>query len=592
MNKKSIRQIKTIFVILLLFIVGTFLNIPSIKVQAKKKEDNLTYNWQQTTFSYQIGKIWNADNFFMNETGAFHDIFNYTIGYENNSYWIVEDSIFTYNVNYSYVSNLTLTGNYFMRGDFEIYRVDISSDDIVNLIWLALKDGSLEAEYNINKMEYDYRHEYQYYKRSDITYKKYNITTMELVDTWNDTIEDVGTWTSQPSAPPNFTLHQTMNMDFSMPLIITYQVYTVQNNEKIAWAQMFSDFYVFKDMDKNGVYSLGETSSAPYQFAFSTSDEFCGMFMPWVYNTTIHTEYISSEVTINDTTNMKFPEDKDTSELAETIQFRPPTLVNNNIEWDISYPDYPIYGFIQYEDVDYFSTEGNYTDTSPGTFTYGFNFGLTNESTNFDLTTILPKLSDSDFYDAAQGLGLAFPHYTYFISSASIEESTNPVLTIPSNRFQFDVNGTKVAEISMKNPDKKNYTLVDYPEVGQNSTIDVVGSTVSKLISNEFENNPTTPKNWFLDSIFAIGDFDLVKLDPTFSNAFTLYNVEILNYPTWSGEKLIHDPSFAAFFKGPEDQPIQLDPEPSFIPGFTIFLPIGVSTILVIVYRVKKKKKI
>ena len=105
----------------------------------------------------------------------------------------------------------------------------------------------------------------------------------------------------------------------------------------------------------------------------------------------------------------------------------------------------------------------DYADTSPSNFSYGYNYQITNETADLDFTAHLPKLSDPDFFNAADNLSLAFPHYTYFLSSTEIEETINPALTIPSSMFQFDLNGTKVAEINMDNEDKKNYTLMDYP---------------------------------------------------------------------------------------------------------------------------------
>jgi hypothetical protein len=477
---KKLKNTKIVVVITLLVINALFSIVPVVNVRGDIDPVDINYSWSLDTFSAHISRVWDDSNFLMNESGSYNDVFNHSHGYAiSDTEWIEEESVFTYNVNFSYYSNLTLTGDFVIDVNFDIYRVDISYNTSVYFIWIGFKNGTYNAEYVIDCITHDYRHENSFYKKTETTFKKYNLTTMELLDTWVEVIEDTGAWIAEPEpGDDNYTIYQTLDMEFSMPLIITFQVYETQNGEKVAWAEMISDFYIFDDKDGNGVYSIGETKEEQNRFHMSTSDEYCGMFMPWAHNITIHTDYWSPTHSFNDT------------------NYYEPQLTGNEVDWSIKYPEFPIYGIIQTDTAFFYSGSGmDYADTSPSNFSYGYNYQITNETADLDFTAHLPKLSDPDFFNAADNLSLGFPHYTYFLSSAEIEETINPALTIPSSMFQFDLNDTKVAEINMDSEDKKNYTLMDYPDLGSNRTFEAIGSTVSKLISGELENNPSASKN-------------------------------------------------------------------------------------------------
>ena len=566
--------------------------IPVFPLVKAGKPEVIRYKWDLDTFSAQIATVWDNDNFLMNETGDYNEVFNFSCGYAiSDTEWVEEESIFTYNISYSYFSNLTLSGDYALDVNLDVYRVQVSYSTSVFFLWVALKSGTFSAEYNIYDINHDFRHENLFNKKTETTYKKYNSTTMELLHTWNDTIEDSGSWVSEDTPQSEYTVHQTIDMEFSMPLIMTFQVYETQNGEKVAWADMISDFYIFEDVDKNGVYSVGETSDAQNDFKMSTSDEYRGMFMPWTFNYTLFTDYWSPQIAFNDTQNAKFPIDTEVNTFGDSIQFTPPQLVDNEIEWDILYPDFPVYGVLQTDETSFFSGP-TYTDSSPGNYSYGYNYEITNETADLDLTVHLPRLSDPDFFNGVNNLSLAFPHYTYFLSSADITESENPIVTMPSDVFFFEVGGVQVAQINMEE-DKKYYSLMDYPDIGNNRSFEAIGSTISRLIGNELETNPTTTKNWFLDTIFTLGDIDLVKLDPLFSNAFSLYNIEIQNYPTWSGYELIHDPTLTIYHNGTSDT--QQDPDipdiPGIISGYDLYIFAGITGVITIVLVRKKKFK-
>jgi hypothetical protein len=537
-----------------------------------------------------------------NDTGSFNEVFNHSRGYAiSEDEWIEEESIFTYNVNYSYFSNLTLFGDYDLSVDLDVYKVSISYGTSVSFIWVGFKNGTLNIEYHIYDMSHDFKHENSFYKKAETTYKKYNSTTMELLETWDETIEDSGSWLSEDGPESNFKINQTLDMEFSMPMILTFQVYETQNGEKVAWADMISDFYIFEDVDKNGVYSVGETSAQQDVFRMSTSDEIRGIFMPWAHNYTTHIEYWSPVDSFTQHKNYKYPVDREVSQFGDSIQFTPPQIVDNEIEWDILYPEFPIYGYVQTDKGD-FACGPNYDDSSPGNFSYGYNYEITNETADLDLTARLPRLSNVDFFNEVDNLSLAFPHYTYFLSSADIKESGGSVVTIPSDVIQFDIGGVQVAEINMEN-DKKYYSLMDYPDLGSNRTFEAIGSTVSRLIADALESNPTTPRNPFVDTIFTLGDLDLVRLDSRFDDAISLYNIEIQNYPTWSGFEIIHDPTLTIYHgqQDPDDDDTPDDPDdtpddtpdnvPPAIPGYDLCVVTGIIGVISVIIAKRKKLK-
>jgi hypothetical protein len=584
---KQLKKVKYGFVITLLVFSALFSVVPVVNVRADIDPADIIYSWELDTFSAHVGRVWNDTNFLLNESGSINDVFNHSYGYAiSEEEWIEEESVFSYNVNYSYYSNLTLTGDSTIDVDFDVYKVDISYGSSVYFIWVGFKNGTFYSEYNVNNMTHDFSFENSFYKKSETTYRKYNLTTMELLETWDETIEDSGDWLSEDTPASQFTIHNSMEIEFSMPLILTFQVYETQNGEKVAWADMISDFYVFNDKDDNGVYSVGETETAPNHFYMGTSDEYCGAFIPWAFNQTTYIDYWSPTTEFNSTSSYKFPGDTPVGQFGESIQFTPPKLNGNEVEWNIKYPDFPIYAVVSNYPNHYMSPFGtNYSDLASGNFSYGYNYEITNETAGLDLTAHLPRINQADFFNAAQNLSLAFPHYTYFLSSAAIEESESKILTIPSNMFQFNINDTKVAEIDMESEFKKNYTLMDYPTFGTSRTIEAIGSSVSRLVADVYENNPLTPRNWFVDTIFTLGDLDLVKLDPEFDNATSLYTIEMQNYPTWSGYELIHDPTLTIYhYQQKTDDTI-----PVLIPGYNLCVIAGIIGVISVLIARKKK---
>ena len=189
----------------------------------------------------------------------------------------------------------------------------------------------------------------------------------------------------------------------------------------------------------------------------------------------------------------------------------------------------------------------SYQQSSPGNYSFGFNYKIGKEEANLDYTINLPKLTNDTIYNAVQDMGLTMPHYTYFMSSYEVEKMTNNDLSLPTDLFNFNMGATPIAEIDMMNPAKKNYTLHDFPSVGANSEFESKGATVSEFVIQSSQSIGTSILfSPFLSTIFTLEDH--IDDNPAFQNFNKLFSIETVNYPTWSGEKLTHDPTFTVFF--------------------------------------------
>ena len=248
-----------------------------------------------------------------------------------------------------------------------------------------------------------------------------------------------------------------------------------------------------------------------------------------------------------------YPFDKSIEEIAAKIEFTEPSKQGNIVSWDINYPDFPLYTSFGSYNSRY---NASFVDTSPGNISYGFEYDIKSTEADLSLTTGLPKITNTTLYDAVQGYSLAMPHYTYFVSSAEIEKDQDLIITVPNNIFKFLANDNEIARISMADPNKTVYTLFDFPTVGEQSEFDSIGSTVSNMVVNSFETDPLAHKQLFTDVVFSLDSY--VLKDPDFNASDSLFSIETQNFPVWSGEKLVHDPVFTAYY---EEGPSLLDIE-------------------------------
>ena len=579
--------------VVLLIPIIIFTSISSVLLSVRgAPPSSIIYSYGLETYSIEIVDVWNGESFIVNESGSNNGTFNYTFGYKNDSYWIEEERTVTYTADYSFFQNTTLTGNNTLSMDIDMYTINVSYGDVINLVWMAMKNGTMTWERYETNTSKSYDFSVNSSKTTDITYKKYDLATHTiLLDEWNDSVITPEVWSENATVPwydDTKIERWRYDVEYSMPLIMLFQIYTTSEGEKVAWSEMLGEMVVYDDKDKNAIYSAAE-GIATNSFNYYTSDEYIGWLYPEAINEKVLFEIIDVDEpwkTMNDTSNILYPVDKSIEEFADNIEFTSPSKQGNIVSWDIKYPDFPIYpSFGSVSSL----TNATYADTSPGNFSYGFEYDIKSTEADLSLTIALPKITNSTLYNAVQGYGLAMPHYTYFVSSTDIEKDQDLIITVPNNRFKFLANGSEIARISMSDPNKTAYTLFDYPTVGEQSEYDAIGSTVSNMIINSFENDPLAYKQLFADVVFSLDSY--VLRDPEFNVSDSLFSIETQNYPVWSGEKLVHDPVFTAYY---EEGPSLIDDDGvQAVGGFPmgILVGIGGTMIGIVGVRLVFKKK-
>lgn len=551
------------------------------------------FSWREMTFDYSLNRVWNDDSSVINHSGTCLDVFstNYHRYNESEQTMTKESRTTHLYTNYSYYSKRTIKGYVNIDMSLDMYRVDVQYGDAVDFIWMALKQGTSNIESFVEWYEFDYSLNEEYFRVVDSEFVKYDVNTSEVIDTWTETYNETGVQNvSLDDEPSNVESLYLYDKEFSMPLILIMQVYTTVNKDKIAWAEMFCDYIVYKDIDNDTIYSAGETSNPSASgFNLYSGDERVGSVRPKALNQHVYQEFGDRhhpEVKYNFSIHSIHPFDKTVSEIASTIQFTPPSTNENNcISWDIKYPQFPIEAYIHdqdrpFEESYYTSHNDTYASMSPGDFNYAFNYNLSGNQANLDFTLGLPKITNTSLYNAVQGYGLSIPHYNFFMTSFDFNEVDPIELTLPSDLFTFESRGTTVAEINMMNPIKKNYTLYDYPELGVNTEMESAGGSLHKLLiaNDELFANYNYP---IMNLIYSIKDII------TFTAVDDLYHIETQNYPVWNGEKLIHDPTLSIYHKTPEFRQ-----EPPEIVGFELWLIIGALVVVPsVVIKINFKKK-
>lgn len=616
------KKVLNLFLIPILLIASFSFILTDVNGQQSNTLPNgAVYESGENTYGSEVIKIWDEESFINNHTGSYSDIYTYSYDYERwewnstkgdyDKYLVRAECETKYESNYTSFTNTTMTGNSTLTTNLDVYRVNVTYGDNLYLIWMGLKNGTWNFKYFIDDMDYNYHYYNQYYRMSNCTYTKYDLDTGEQIgDPWDSSQESSGEYNysseDYDSFMPEFKLKMDMAIDFSMPLILTMQMYRTPNNQSVAWADMFCEYILFNDTDGDSVYSAGqqEVSGQP-SFSLYFSDEYRGQMLPMAADAKMlfEIDYINNTIdipggsyTINDTKmvySYKFPDDKDIEDFTSQIQFNGPNAgIGNNLSWDINYPNYPIQGYVMNPSsllTGGYSTNPNstYANLASGNFSYEFLYEIKENTTDLDYTFNLPRINNESFYNATQGLGLSIPHYSYFMASQDVDSAAESALTVPSDLFGFEINGTKIAEIDMLDPAKKNYTLYDYPTSGINNQYESKGATVSSLITSAAEQNSNPSSmiggNPFKDLIFTLENY--AKEYESLENFVSLYSIETQNYPVWSGRKLTHDPTFKAFY-------MSVELEGGFAIGGYSFVPLVAMSLVSSFFIIKKIRKL
>ncbi|MFX1529476.1 MAG: hypothetical protein ACFFBC_00040 [Promethearchaeota archaeon] len=555
----------------------------SLQISAPKPK--VKYSWQETTFNYPNVLVWEDESFILNYSGSYSDVYNtvHTIEYNLvEGYKIKRYSTVQFDANYTSFANMTNSGNTTIDFNYNVFRVNIDYGSGVKLMWFALKKGVVEYEcYLIKQFEH-----YEYYEENrrstESTFEKINLTTGQVIDTWTDSdvlFDEINTTYNNTEEEYPFIYRLYWSAEYVAPLFLTIQMYTTEKNDRVAWANLFHNFFIYKDNDNNSIYTVGDKPQINQYPRLSSSTEWAGTVDPMAIHQ--YQEVESSIMTIQEWAYR--PYDKTIDEVASTIIFSPPTEISEaDVSWGIEYPDLPLSINVPEENF-YTSSNATYAESCPTNLSYNFDFNLTNTQADFDITWGIGKLTNASAYNAVQGYGLLIPQYNFFLSSFDIDEVDQVALSVPRDKFTFESNSAIVAEINMGKPEKKNYTLYDFPSSGVDSEFTSRGSSIHKNVvgyagvNSYFDNPLTTP-------VFSLADY--VAADTSFEVRDDLFSMETQNYPEWSGEKLVHDPSLTIFYAEISD-----GVSDESIPGYHMALIMGVISILMIFIMSNYRKR-
>ncbi|UCC21057.1 MAG: hypothetical protein JSV62_07210 [Promethearchaeota archaeon] len=552
----------------------------------------LSYSWREVNYSNTFVTIWDGTSNVIKYKGSYADTYNFTKGKLNESEntWTRSFSTVNFDANYSYFSNKTLWGNLTVDLDLDLYQVNIDYGGGLQFIWMALKKGILESvQYNvIESVNYTYLEDNR--RIVDTTFEKYNLTTMELISTWNDTHTEFGeinfTHRYVKDAVP-FNWYQYDYQEFTMPLFLTMQIFETENHDHIAWANLFCDFLMYKDKDENAIYSVGDSGDYPSLWG---SSEFCGFLRPIAIHESGHNIYYNIFGDSHESKGRNlYPIDRTVDSFADTIQFTAPTTIGDKVTWDIVYPGFPLDGAQMDQDYStsewfYFPLNASYAETSPGDYAYQFDYTIdANESkADCSVSVDLPKITNSTCYEAVSDYGLVIPQYNYFLSSFDIDEIDMKEITVPADKLSFESNGLLVAEFEMDPFDKRNYTLSDFRGSGEDIVLESQGASLNPFIQSLCGSGGHSDQP-VLDLLYAIEE--TVEAGNYFTISDELYRISTQNYPVWGGDRLIHDPVLTVYFT---DNPTTTSAN---IPGYSIVIITG-AVALTIIYFVRRRKSI
>jgi hypothetical protein len=555
---------------------------------------SVNYSWEETAFSQSRVLIWGDDSYVVNDSGSYTDVFN-TESYKYNvseGYVIREESIIYFDANFTSEANITTSGNSTINIDVDAFQVNVDYAQHVKFIWIAAKNGTLEYEYFLSKRVENYSYYEENHRQIETTYEKYDIDTWVLLDTWNDTVDvydEINVTYSYEEELYPFFQHMYYTSEFVMPLFLTVQIFKTQRNDRIAWANLFFNFMMYKDKDQNGILTVGNEPTYNGPPGIGSSTEWCGNI-----NAVAQNQYmVMNSTKSNRIRTFSDPSDKTVNEIVSSIVFSPPVEISETeVSWDIQYPDFPL--DIQFHDNDipteeWYSTPVNatYDEMSPTNLTYGFDFALNDTQADFDITWGIGKLTNDTVYDAVQGYGLVIPQYNFFLSSFDIDEVNQAQLSVPRDKFTFESNNTVVAEINMGKPEKINYTLYDFPSPSIDTDLLSIGGSIHKNAIG-FASQSSYYDNPWVSTIFSLDDF--VAQDASFVPIDTLFSMETQNYPLWNGEKLVHDPSLSIYFAGTPEEGSLGGPDASILSYNLPFL-MGVISVVMTIIIVKLGKK-
>ncbi len=561
------------------------------------------YNWSEDTYKATVTEIFNNDNEEKNTTSTSERTYSGEKSYlhlnetSGKYQWNEDEFTVKINTNYTYWYNLTHSGNYTLEADLDIYSVNLTYGNNLELLWMALKNGTYIREYWTTYYNFNTTQSIQYMiNKTFIARKVYNAINIGSVSkkgSLNHTYVPANEITSgeynyEWSSEDTSTVLSRFETTLTAPQIFIMQTYTTEDGETVAWVNRIDNqFFIYNDTDENMIFSAGNLKDSTNEFPYMN----------------VANEYVGSmEVGAQENNYRKSPKDVSIEKLVSNITFSHPIETGDNkISWNITYNEYPVSAVvfdrpggmttsIQTYDNGYTGFNATYNNMSPMNFSYQFEYEVLPHRADLDYTFGMSKISNSSFYKETQGYGLAIPYHSYFMASNEVEQTTNNDLNFAEDSIDFALGDEQVGMIDMNNPLKINYTLYNYTGTGDYDVFKSIGSTV---------NEQTTRIEKSLDRNFMIFTLaNLTRQREPLKNFVDSFEIELMNYPMWSGEQLTHDPTFTAFM-GTEAKSTLIVPDGNddddnskngasipFGNFYLFFIVVGI--IVVVIYRRRK----
>lgn len=508
-------------------------------------DNGATFTTSEDTFTYSLFREWNNETMGQDEITSEHswtdiDFVNYE---DSKGNWIVKkvETITTDKTTFyhkrAYIGNASLTIN------LTTYRVDVNSDNL-QFTWHAVKEGILEEERQIS---YEHTDTYQSTNRTERRF----ITLLNYTDSFKQTLLENTTY--QEIKYTNFTCNPPPSkitdlqyiyakMRFVAPMILIFQKYTTQNDRKVAWGQLLWEMIVFNDTDRNGIYNAAEFSGdSEAHMSLKSGDEFVGELKP------IASEIVYKMHKEDDLSTMSHPTDRDLETFINDIQYTAPYLENDHLLWNISYLNMVCQAGVEYKDRYYYNPTLKYEDLIPNNYSYSFDYYLDTNKARLEYEFNAGEFSDPYYKSNVSGFGISIPSHTYLISDTLIQQNTSNAMSVPTDEFDFAVDGETAAEVDLSEDAERIYQLEDFEGEG------IISNHISRGASVNF--HCTAPLYYGLKSggygfeRAMLSTESLVSSDPKFMAVDNLYEIETINYPEWGGHALHHDPQLNAYFK-------------------------------------------
>jgi hypothetical protein len=548
--------------------------------------NDVEWAYGEVTQPATIVILFNNETFNFEGLGSHSNTYNYTNSYYDGLYWWEIETMCQTTSTYEYNMSETLSGNISVQLEYIADYVNIHSGDTMNFTWYGLKKSTMSYEYWILDLEYlSYMNTSNHYDYWETTYKK-NATTGEILeityDSWSDDCPYESTWNS--TMPLNYAQYMSLDAVYSIPAQLSNLLFSGPGGTPMAWSNLLSEFYIFEDTNENGIFDVGSANTAGIGISLPSmmySDEFRGMLMPYAVKANITIDFINtssgeSEMGYPMRVNQTIPDGINIDDLMAnySLQWNAPVETGEGdleFSWAQDLADYPtLLLMMPSGPVDWNGLETDYQYANKLTIT-------PDQQIKLETTNTFGEIANATLKSQMENLSLAVPYYTAFLAPDKIGNNATQGVPTQANDWSFHYGNSVIGKIDLDNPFKVNYTLKDYPTPGIDTVFKSKDSSVAKIIVDVGETglgSVMSSTNPF--GILLYGPENFYDLPPDYQMTLSY---EVINYPTWNGHQIVHDPVFIANIGS------------ASIPGFAYLLVLSAIPMIVLLNLLKDLRK-